>query len=204
MKTRYIITVCLVFAMIGNISAQQKSQIGINYKMGFPTGNFKEYLDEPSFAGFDFRVLFETKENLYLGFRAGAQNYYAFTERKTYSYDNGYDNVSATRTANTLMYPLMFQIQYDYPLSEKVLAYGGLGIGMNFIQNGWYYGVEMMDWVNNTAFAFAPELGIKVALDKYNTAFLTAGVNWDFSVYDQMDIKNISTINPFVGFTFRY
>lgn len=205
MKTKYTIIGCLMLAL-SSIGFAQKSEFAILYKMGFPTGNFKDYSDEASFLGFDFKMDFEVADQFFLGVKVGGQNLSSFADRSLYSFNDaaGENIISATRTTYTVLYPLMAHAMYEYLVADKIYVYGGLGIGMNFVINGVYYGDIEDGWVNNTAFAISPEAGVKIGLNKDNSVLLNLGANWDYSVYDQLGLKNISVVNVFAGLSFKY
>ncbi len=205
MKTRHIVLTAMIFA--SSFLFAQKSEFGVNYKIGMPAGNFKDFSDAASFLGIDFKIDYKVNDNLFVGLKVGGQTFYSYSDRKYYYGQSsmGDYTISATRTAYTIMYPLMVHGFYEFPLDNpKFIPYGGLGIGMNFILSGWYYGDIEMDWVNNTAFAISPEAGLKIGLNQDNSILLNIGVNWDYSFYDQMDVKNISVLNVFAGFAFKY
>ncbi len=200
-KIRHILIMLVALCGFTNIQAQE-GNIQVNYNVGLPVGDFKDYVGKASWNGFDFRIGYAVLDELEIGVRFAYQDFYERKDRATY-YDNTNPRnaVNAVITRSIQSMPFMFYGQYNLELSKQLMIYGGVGLGANFVFNEELYG-EFSSIDNKTSFMLAPEIGARYALTDYVSFNL--GLNYSHTFYDGLGTGAMGFFQPVAGFTFKY
>lgn len=155
-KNRILLT--SLFAILFSISTfgQGGGVWNFDWNMGFPTGDLKDFIDQPSFRGFSIEGQGYVSNNVTVGGILGWNVFYEnqgfVTEtvgtKKIYGYKRQYANAM----------PLMVTGHYYFTLSG-IQPYIAAGIGTYYIESrdfmGLYY-VQSKVW----HFGIAPEVGL--------------------------------------------
>lgn len=134
-----------------------------SYSMSFPSGDFSDYISDPSFRGFSFGYARFVKPNVTVGINLGWSVFY---EEKGYdTYNQGTASLTGKqfRTNNTA--PIMGNVNYYFKQSDKVNTYAGMGLGLvyNLRNTDMYvYTLEESSW----NFALQPEIGLEYKTDR--------------------------------------
>lgn len=172
----------IVSFAVFSTAVAQRSQTSIQYVIGFPMGDLKDYIGSTSFRGVavDFRTMVHPK--LAVGFDAGVNVFY---ERKDYdTYVDGTASLSGVQYRYTNAFPLHATVAY-YPNNEKSFSpFIGLGAGTVYNKRDtdigmweistdeWQFSLKPeVGFINK----FSPNFGLKVAA-KYFANFKSNGL----------------------------
>ena len=154
---KYFLTVAL--ALTFAFTSAQGGLLSVNYHIGLPYGDFKDYLDEPSFRGFsvDYRVILDN--NIGVGGNLGWHIWHHKYPRTTFVTDSG--AITATHWRYTHVVPILLAAHYDFLGGDsKLKLSGGLGLGPYYVrQEVWIglYELVFKQW----GFGLAPELMLR-------------------------------------------
>lgn len=177
MKSLMICSILLFNIGISKHAEAQRNQISMQYVIGFPQSNLKDYLDQTSFRGFamDFRTM--VTKNFAIGADAGVNTFYKRMDYGTYQ--EGSAAISGVNYRYTNSFPLHATAAY-YLNSQKTFSpFVGLGVGTTFSRRDTDIGLYELR-TDAWQFSLKPEigivsrfssmLGVKVVL-KYNANF---------------------------------
>ena len=162
---------CMFFFILG-LNAQDETynwaMWGYGYDMSFPTGNTSDFISDPSFLGFTIQGRKFVSSQFSIG---GSLSWHVFNGQKeeTRSFrfeDDGLSkdivgSISGKQFRYINALPIMLNAHYYLGEieSEKVIVYGGLGIGVTPIKRRVEMGVFAID-ETNWHFGLIPEIGI--------------------------------------------
>lgn len=156
---KIFLSLFLLVAM-SNIKAQ--SFADLSYSIGFPSGDFSDYICDTSFRGFSFGFGGYVKPNISLAINLGWNVFY---QEKGYdTYTNGTASLTGKQYRTNNSVPMMGNINYHFKPNEKINPYVGLGAGVvyNRLNTDMYvYTVEEDAW----NFALQPEIGVAYKLN---------------------------------------
>ncbi len=172
MKKNKILLTAIFTILIGASSFGQGGGVwNFNWNMGFPMGDTKDFIGQPTFRGFSVEGRGFVTDNITVG-GIGAWNVFyenfGWTTlkegtRTIYGYKRRYLNVM----------PLMATAHY-YFSQGQIQPYAGVGLGTYYIESrdfmGIYY-IQGKEW----HFGFAPEVGVIMPFGSGNT-----GMNINF------------------------
>lgn len=176
MKIKWIITFLVVVGFMNASLAQQTSRISLQYTLGFPTGDLKNYVGQTSFRGFEFGYRYLLTPNVGLGFDAGLSTFYE-NERGTFREGTSALTGIQYRYANS--FPLLASFSYYLKPDQALNPYLNIGIGTLYTRQTTdigQYRSEVEAWQFNLKpeigliYLFNPGLGIKIS-GKYHFAF---------------------------------
>lgn len=182
-----VILSLIFLATFSNISAQ--SITNFSYSIGIPSSDFSSYISDASFRGFSFGYSRFVKPNISAGVNFGWNVFY---EEKGYdTYTKGTASLSGKqyRTNNTV--PLTGNVNYYFKQSEKINAYGGLGLGLVYNHRNtdmYVYTIDEESW----NFGLQPEIGLEFKIDpkvlmtvagKYYYCFESGEINAPISYF---------------------
>lgn len=182
MKKNRILLTSIFVVLIGLSSMAQGGGIwNFNWNMGFPMGDTKDFIGQPTFRGFSIEGRSFVTDNVTVGGLAAWNVFYenlGWVTDKTGDYASyGYKR----RYLNVL--PLMVTSHY-YFTQGSIQPYVGVGVGTYYIESrdflGIYY-VQGKDW----HFGFAPEIGVVMPFSNSNT-----GININFKYNMAAKTKN--------------
>jgi len=159
MKKIFILTLFLAFTF----SVFSQNLTGIQYSIGFGTGDMREYISPASFRGFtaDYRYL--PQPSVGVGLSIGWHLFYKELPDDTYDYRDLTFSGKQWRYSNH--FPVLAVLDYFAMPERKISGFAGLGIGTMYSVRDLDMGVfsfQRHAW----QFALKPELGVMVKFAK--------------------------------------
>jgi hypothetical protein len=193
-------TILLLTGM--HIQAQHRVLMNINYSVGVPTGNFREYIGSTSFRGWNASITYRLNEQIGIGATTGFQDFYEKIDRAVYKDADGSD-ISAVVTNSIQTIPLLATVQYTLLTGQgqTLQPYIGLGVGANLIMHSQFLG-QFADDDNKLKLAARPELGLFIPLKKDSEAGVNIAGAFNFMPYNHNNLKNLNTWGISLGAKF--
>ena len=175
-------TIFLSLLVGATMSAKAQQNIYMfEYSMGFPTGDLREYIDEPSFRGFNFGYRYMLDENRALGLDMGWQTFF---EKKDYAtYTDGTSSVSGIQYRYTNAFTASVQIDQVFNEGSDIRPFIGIGAGTSYMRRTLDMGLyrfERDPW----QFMLQPEAGVSLYTANGNAVMLTFNYYWGFETKD--------------------
>lgn len=151
--------IVLLIAIVGCFysSNAQESMFNLNWGIGIPVGEFTEYVEEPSFSGFQIGGRKFIYDYVSIGGYTGWQMYYD----KKYGLHHVGDglDVYGRQLRHVNVYPVMASAHFYGGKDGGIRPYFGANVGLSFVNEKLQYGI--WEFSNtSTNFTVAPELGI--------------------------------------------
>lgn len=180
-------------------------KVNLFYNYGLPLGSFKnDLIKDGSPRGFTVDVLYWFKPKWGVGGSVGYQDYYQKTARDVYKLSDGSD-ISAVVTHSMQLIPIVAKAMY-MPNAENERAlqpYVSAGAGVNLVNFSEYLGEFSSANATSAKFTAQAGAGVKIPVGKSNRAGFLLGATYNFTPYNEYDIKAISAVNLQAGFQFR-
>jgi outer membrane protein W len=191
-----------IAAVIGLHAAAQKglSKITLQQSTHLPLGSVSEAIDKPSFRGFSADYSFFLSNQLSIGFTGGFNDLYAKKDRQTYTLNEV--EVSAVKSYSIQTIPLMLKASYS-KIKEGSLfqPYVGLAAGAGLVSYQEWYGT-LVDEKSGFRFAVAPEIGTRIAFNKYSLAGADLSLRYHYTAFKYNDVSNLQTVSLNLGLFF--
>ena len=184
----------------------KKGELKVNlfYDYSMPLGSFKnDYINKNSPRGFTADILYWFKPQWGIGGSVGYQDYYQKIPRDIYKLSDGSD-ISAVVTNSMQIVPIVAKAMY-MPMAEKgsfIEPYLSAGAGINIINYSQYLG-EFGGSQGKAKFTAQAGAGIKIPFGKNRNAGFMLGAAYNFSPYNENNIKALNTVNLQAGFQFK-
>jgi len=184
-----------------------KGEVKVNlfYNYGLPLGTFKsDFMKNSSPRGFTADVLYWFKPQWGVGGSFGYQDYYQKNARDIYKLSDGSD-ISAVVSHSMQMLPIVAKAMY-MPYAEKqaiVQPYVSAGAGINIVNFSEYLGEFSSASSANAKFTAQAGAGVKIPFGKTQRSGFLLGATYNYTPYNEYDIKGINTINLQAGFQFK-
>ncbi|HMF72617.1 MAG TPA: outer membrane beta-barrel protein [Flavitalea sp.] len=189
----------LLFA--GLDASAQRIKLNINYGVGIPaSANFKDYVSNTSFRGWNANLLYDVNDQLALGLGIGSQSFYQRYPRAIYKTVEGSD-ISAVMTNTVTSMPIMVQGQFNLLPEATVQPYVGLGVGGNLVLYNQYLG-EFGGSSSKFGFAARPEAGVYIPVGRYKESSIVIGGAYNYLPIKEDNLKNLNNIGLYAGFKF--
>lgn len=178
-------------------SGPSKLTINLNYGISLPLGSLRDYVDKPSFTGWNAQLMYDLNPKVSLGLGFGFYDFYQKLPRAVYD-DKG-TTISAVQSRTLQLIPIQPTILFT-PNGDagKVRPYVGLGIGGALVNYTKYWG-EFGDKNNKFAFSVKPMAGIRVPFSPTSPLQLNVGVGYNYVPYSYNEVHNLSTVEGNVG-----
>lgn len=193
MKAHYLFG-ALTLALGLNTAAQaQLSQktYSWEYSVGFPMGDFGDFIDATSFRGVAFSYQNPVSDHVSFGFEIGWNVFYQ--DMGEVSYTEGSATLTGDQFRYVNSYPLLVQGQYHFKPEDTFDFYAGLGIGVidhvQAVDLGLY---RILD--EGWQFALRPEAGILFNL-KPGTSFRFAAKYYGSFADGDLPSRSFLTLN---------
>ena len=188
----------LVISLVSLQGFSQKSYLSLNYSIGFPSGDIKDFADGTSGRGAALDYAYFVKENISVGISASWQSFYE--DRGYQSFTDG----TATLTGKQFNYvntlPIYLNANYFFKAGTSVKPYVGLGIGTIYASKRSDIGIfEIAD--DGWAFGVKPEVGLQYMVSS-NFA-LNAAYRYNFAS-DIDEVGNMSYSSLLIGVAWYY
>ena len=165
--------------------AQQRTlSANLNYNIGIPTGNFKDFVSDASPRGFTADIVYGINDRISIGFGTGYQDFYQKYPRQVYKLSTGGD-ISAVVTNSLQVIPVLALAKFNLAPGKAIQPYIGVGVGGNLVMYNQYLG-EFSNSDNAFRFAARPEAGFFIPFKK---GMESAGINIS-GAYNYMPYKN--------------
>jgi opacity protein-like surface antigen len=177
--------ILLAVLFVGFITSQvsaQESKFSLQYSVGFPTGDVKDFVDAVSWRGISIEYRYIMKPNIGIGLETGYNMF--FKEMPYASYTEGTKTVTGKQFRYQHMVPILAAANYYFKPDETFNPFVGLGVGTLFSSRDVDMGMFTME-NDGWQFVLRPEVGTLIntmnidfilAL-KYVTAFKTDVIN---------------------------
>jgi len=190
--------VLLFFAVLSiQIIYAQKGYSSMTYSMGLPTGDFGDYISDPSFRGVNLDFYWHVKPNLDAGFEIGWNVFYQKEEQKTYTQET--QSITGVQFRYTNAVPMIAGVRWR-KTGGNLAPYLGAGIGTTSVNRSTDFGLYRI--YNNTwQFCVRPEAGLMYNMG--HGAAATAGVKY-YANFKNDDLAAQTYLALNVGFVFAF
>lgn len=146
----------LLFIGFALTSQAQYSVYHLNWNVGLPTGDLKNYIDDPSALGFSFGG----RHFIYDFFSVGGSfGWQTFDQKISGTQENGNIQLTGTQFRYVNTYPLMFNVHYYLGEDGGIRPYLGTGVGVTWVNERTDMGIYTSE-IRSTHFGLAPEVGV--------------------------------------------
>jgi len=209
MKKTYIIIILLSFITVASYSQetdkskyfkpetkQSKGLLNLNYVMGFPSGDFKDFISEKSYRGITIDYRRFLTDYLSVGGYTGWNGFYEKTDRATYTFDNG----AITGVLYNYLYVLpIYAGVYYYPFpGDPVQPFAGLAFGAVYVNRESQMGILTV-YEDSWHFGIAPELGFFIPFGKAASSGVITSGRFNSTFYNQENIKTLKYFQWTIG-----
>ena len=176
--------------------AQQKLQLQLGYRIGMPVGDFKDYIGNTSFKGFNAAAMYPLTDQLSVGLGVSYNNFNQKYPRQVYQTADG--TISAVVTNAVEVTPVMAKASYNFLNSGIVRPYIGAGAGFSFISYSQYLG-EFPDNKSAVKPAVGANAGVNIPLGRTKAAGVNVGADFNYLPFNYNDIKTLSNWGVHAG-----
>lgn len=195
----YILIAALLFGTAAGAQQKGSAQLNLQYKVGLPTGTFKNIVPDNSYRGLQASVLYGVSNNLAVGFGTGFQDFYQKYPRQVYNLEDG-GNLSAVRSYSIQTIPLLAEAKWTAASpTAAVQPYVALGVGGNVILYHDYVGEFSLDDKTKFGFAARPEAGLYVPFHKGGESGFTIGASYNVMPFTSTDVSNLNHVGLHAG-----
>lgn len=203
MKKITIIALLAILGLSTSLQAQKRQYYSLGWDIGFPVGQFSDYISDPSLRGGYFSGNIFVTDAVSLGFKFGYNSYDQNQNRKTYQIQPGLAATAATYNY-IVSAPILFGAYYHFNVGGVVEPYVGLGIGVNYIDEETYI-QDMEIYDDQWSFLMSPEVGLRVPFGESPVALgVRLSYNANFNSYEALGIeyKNFQSLNLGVSLSY--
>lgn len=200
MKTFRFLSFLILLSVSINVPGQNLVKVNVSYSINIPAGNFREYIRQTSFRGYNASITYSINRKLAIGATTGFQDFYQKNPRAVYKYPDG-TAISAVVSNSIQTIPILATMQYTFLPEQPIQPYGALGIGGNFIMHSQYHG---QFGINRNKFGLAvrPEIGLFIPIKKYGESGVNIAGAYNFMPYKEGDVKSLNSWGISVGAKF--
>lgn len=200
-------------AFVINANAQEDYQVNANkksyapshpktiwnfdYSMGFAVGDFRDFIDEASFRGFNFDGRSMINANFSVGGGIGWNVFNKSYSRSTYEFNGG--ALTGKKWDYFFQMPLYINAHYYFTHSGPVQPRIGIATGGYYTE----YEVQMGSFAvvdKQWKFGFTPELEIYVPFS--NSFGISVSGKYNYIFYNDNNINGLQNFSLDIGFTF--
>ncbi len=184
MKKNKIFLTGIFVVLLGISSFGQGGGIwNFDWNMGFPMGDTKDFIGQPSFRGFSIEGRGFVTQSIAIGGIGGYSVFYENLGFVTTVSEDGTKSIYGYKRRYLNTMPLMVTGHY-YFSQGQIQPYIGVGVGTYYIESRDFMGIyytQGKDW----HFGFAPEVGVVMPFGSGNT-----GLNVNFKYNMAAKTKN--------------
>lgn len=182
---------------IGYRNGDSKLVLNLDYGISLPMGDLHQYVDKPSFNGWNASLLYQINPKIAAGLGIGFYDYYQKLPRTIYQ--DKTTSISAVQTHIVQYVPIQPTLLYTPNGGKKgVQPYVGLGIGGALVNYEKYWGV-FVDKNNKFGFSVSPMAGVLIPFTKTSRLKLNIGVRYNYATFSYQEIKNLSNMEANIG-----
>ncbi len=195
MLRQLLLIAAIVMAPLAGMSQGQNIYI-LEYPIGFAIGDMNDFIDEPSFRGFNFGYRNLNDDGIALGIDMGWQTFYEEMDQATYTVDTR--SITGLQYRYMNMFTASAQVDKVFADGSDVRPFIGLGAGTSYARRT----VDMGQWSLETdpwQFMLQPEAGVSLYLEGGNALMFSANYYMGFKTQD-LEAQNFLALT--IGFAF--
>ncbi len=176
--------------------AQDQNIYMIEYPIAFGVGDLGEFIDEPSFRGFNFGYRYLVDEEVAIGMDIGWQTFYE--DRDLATYTDGTQSITGKQYRYMNMFTASAQVDKVFAPGSDLRPFVGIGAGTSYARRT----VDMGQWSlekDPWQFMLQPEAGVSLYLSNGNAVLLSANYYWSFET-QQLEAQSFLSLN--IGYAF--
>jgi opacity protein-like surface antigen len=186
-------------------SSSPTSYYTFAWNFAFPMGDFKNWVDKASIAGFDVSGHYFVKNGLTVGFDIAWQRVGQTFDNQTFVIPDSGVAITATNYRESWMIPFGAVVGYHFIPDKMVSPYVSLGIGGDYMEH--HLMIQEFDiWKSVWDFSLTPEVGVLAKFGKYSGWGGMAAVNYKWTTnkieMPNETFKSISMVNLKVGIVY--
>jgi opacity protein-like surface antigen len=181
---------------IGMIAKAQVSTFGINYVIGMPLGNTKDFIKDPSYRGASFEYLYIPDDHIGIQFEGGWNYFYQKIDRGTYEQKTL--SITGTQYRYIETVPLFLGVSYIVLPEAIVKPYISFGAGVVYTEKRNDVGLYSFG-SNSWQFGLKPEVGVGINLSD-NVLFKFSAKYYGTFKTDQLDAMSYLGLNMGLAF----
>lgn len=182
-------------------SAQQGlSKISVQHSTHLPLGSVRGSVEQSTLRGFTASYDYFLTNQFSIGLTSGFNDLYAKKDRKTYAVNDV--DISAVKSYSIQTVPVMVKGSYT-KIKEGSLfqPYVGVAAGASLVNYQEWYGT-LVDEKNGIRFSVAPEIGTRIAFNKYSLAGADLSLRYHYTAFQHNDVNNLQTVSFNLGLFF--
>jgi len=198
MKNLKYILFLLIIPSFSFSGVAQEKYTTINYNIGLPLSNTKDYISKTSFRGMSLEFGQFVNDNISAGLYLGWNTFYEAMPKATYPFRNGEITGKQYRYINAI--PILAKGKYYLNRETAVQPFIGVGLGTYYMN----YRTDMGLYSSNTNkwhFGLAGEVGINIPMNYKTDFYISAQPNYAFKA-GSMDAQ--TWFNFHIGFCMNY
>lgn len=168
----------------------------IAYSTATPLGDYRDYVSDNSWVGFEAGYQHKFGDNLAVGFQYKYTKFYEKKDRHTYHVENG--AVTGVRYTYSFVHNFNFSLNYIGQTNTKFTPYAGVAIGPAYIDNLLILGVFEKD-DDTWAFSMTPQAGLMYEIGYGIGLDLKVSYNYTPVKYDA--VTSMQALQVAIGFT---
>lgn len=168
----------------------QESLFSVQYSVGFPVGNLKDFNSSASFRGINFEYRYMVQPTVSIGLETGYNLFYNRLDYDTYT--QGTRSLSGIQYRYTHAVPVLATADYYLKPDANFNPFVGLGIGTMYVNRDLDMGMftlENDDW----QFVLRPQVGAVISLQGFD--FMLAAKYMSGFKSNELDATNYFTLN---------
>jgi opacity protein-like surface antigen len=176
--------------------AQDQNIYMLEYPIAFGVGDLGEFIDEPSFRGFNFGYRYLVDEEVAIGMDIGWQTFYE--DRESATYTDGTQSITGKQYRYMNMFTASAQVDKVFAPGSDLRPFVGIGAGTSYARRT----LDMGQWSlekDPWQFMLQPEAGVSLYLTNGNAVLLSANYYWGFET-QQLEAQSFLSLN--IGYAF--
>ncbi len=198
MKRNILLTVLLLIS-VSLVYGQEYTKWELEWNIGFPTGDFGDYIDETSLRGIEFGGSYEFETAVTLGASIGYAAFFNETERITVEFDDG--ALTAKQFRDIYSYTFLLEGGYAFFQGSDIRPFIKLGIGAYYTEQNLQIGLLYLD-DDSWDFGMRPEFGVHY-FNTRSQVGVTINGKFNFITDYGNNLDNFYYWTLGVGFLFR-
>ncbi len=198
MKKNILITLLLI-VFTAFTYGQDYTKWELEWNIGFPTGDFKDYIDESSLRGIEFGGSYEFETGVIAGGTMGYSAFFKETERITTVFDDG--ALTAKHFRDVYSYFFLAEGGYSFLQGSDIRPFLKLGIGAYYTEQNFQVGLLYLE-DDSWDFGIRPEFGIQY-FNTRSQVGVTINGKFNFVTDYGNDLNNFYYWTLGIGFLFR-
>ena len=176
--------------------SQDRNIYMLEYPIAFGVGDLGDFIDEPSFRGFNFGYRYLLEDEIAVGLDMGWQTFYEDRDNATYT--DGTQSITGKQYRYMNMFTASAQVDKIFAPGNDLRPFIGIGAGTSYARRT----LDMGQWSlekDPWQFMLQPEAGVSLYLTNGNAVSLSANYYWGFET-KQLEAQSMLSMN--IGYVF--